>query len=37
MKRMKKVMPTRPEHEVRKHFDDLLELMESKFRDMQFA
>jgi len=37
MKRMKKVMPTDPEHSVRKHFDDLLELMESKFRDMQFS
>jgi V-type H+-transporting ATPase subunit A len=34
---MKKILPTRPEQEVRKEFDNLLELMENKFRDMQFA
>ena len=34
---MKLIPPTMPEHEVRKKFDDILELIDSKFRDMQFA
>jgi len=34
---MKLISPTTPEHEVRKKFDDILEMIDSKFRDMQFA
>jgi len=33
---MKLISPTTPEHEVRKKFDDILEMIDSKFRDMQF-
>jgi hypothetical protein len=34
---MKLISPTTPEHEVRKKFDDILEMIDAKFRDMQFA
>ena len=34
---MKKILPTRPEMEVRKEFDTLIEMIDNKFRDMQFA
>ena len=34
---MKKILPTRPEMDVRKEFDTLIELIDNKFRDMQFA
>lgn len=34
---MKIISPTTPKHEVNKKFDDILEMIDSKFRDMQFA
>jgi len=34
---MKLISPSTPEHEVRKKFDDILEQIDGKFRDMQFA
>ena len=37
MVNMKTISPTMPEHEVRKTFDDILEMIDTKFRDMQFA
>ena len=37
MVNMKTISPTLPEHEVRKIFDDILEMIDTKFRDMQFA
>ena len=35
--KMKFITPDRPEHEVRKFFDDLLDDIDNKYRDLQFA